>query len=69
MNLLEHCIQEVHSVEDVTNKFEERNGYELKEPFYKVELTCGCYGIIKRETHYFYMSEWREARKKGYFMA
>lgn len=69
MNLLEHHIKEIHSVDDVTNRFQERNGYLPKEPFYKVDLTYNCHGQIKRETKYFFLTEWEVVKLKGYFMA
>lgn len=69
MNLLEHYIKEVHSVDDVSNIFEEANGFLPKEPFLKIDLTYDCHGAIGRNTRYFYKSEWEDAQKKGYFMA
>ncbi len=69
MNLLEHYIKEVHSVDDVTNKFEEKNGYLPSEPLLKVDLTYDCCGQITRETRFFFRSEWEGAKLKGYFMA
>lgn len=69
MNLLEHYIKEVHSVEDVSNKFEEKNGYPPNEPIYKVDLTYDCYGQITRETRCFFRSEWEGVKLKGYFIA
>ena len=69
MNLLEHYIKEVHWVDDVTNHFIEKNGYEPNEPLYKVELTYDCYGQTEREIRYFYKSDWEKATLKGYFMA
>ena len=69
MNLLEHYIKEVHFVDDVTNKFEQKNGYPPNEPLLKVDLTYDCYGATERDTRYFFKSEWDLAREKGYFMA
>lgn len=69
MNLLEHYIKEVHWVDDVTNHFIEKNGYEPYEPLLKVDLTYDCYGVTERKVMHFYKSEWDSAREKGYFMA
>lgn len=69
MDLLEHYIKQVHSVDDVTNIFEGVKGYSPNEPVYSVRLTCDCYGIVERRTMHFFKSEWEEAQKKGYFMA
>lgn len=69
MNLLEHYIKEVHSVEDVTNEFEESNGYPSKEPMLKVKLCVDCYGIEKDVEEIFFLSQWEEAKKNGYYMA
>ena len=69
MNLLEHYIQEVHSVKDVSNEFEERNGYPPNEPLLRVDLTCDCYGSVARDTWYFPISKWEDTKAKGYFMA
>ena len=65
MNLLEHYIEEVHFVTDVTNKL----AYPTSEPLYAVDLTYDCHGQIKRETRYFFQTEWEVAKLKGYFMA
>ena len=69
MNLLEHYIKEVHSIDDVTNKFEQKNGYPPNEPLLKVDLTYDCYGVTERDTRHFFKSEWETAIVKGYFMA
>lgn len=68
MNLIEHYIKEVHSEEDVTNKYEEKNGIQPNENILKVDLTYNCYGVITRETRNFFKSEWEIAKLKGYFM-
>ena len=69
MNILEHYIKEIHSAEDVTDLFEEKNGYPPHEQLFKVDLTYDCYGLIKREVRYFFKTEWEDAQKKGYFLA
>lgn len=69
MNLLEHYIKEIHNVDDVTDKFEEKNGYPPNESIYRVDLTYICYGQTQRTTRIFYKSEWEDVKSKGYFMA
>ena len=69
MNLLEHYIKEVHSIDDVSNKFEEKNGYPPDEPLLRIILTYDCYGRIHTTTCYFPKSKWEETKKQGYFMA
>ena len=48
MNLLEHYIQEVHSIEDVTSQYEEVVGRKLEQPALKVDITIDCYGVVER---------------------
>lgn len=69
MNLLEHYIKEVYSVEDISNKFEESVGYPPKEPMRKVRMRVNCYGREEDTEHTFFLSEWEEALKQGYYMA
>ena len=57
MNLLEHYIIEIHSVTDITNKYTERTGKELKEPLLDVDLTYDCYGGVKRDNIRFIKSK------------
>lgn len=38
MNLVEHHIQKVYSVEDVSKKYEEKTGEKLDEPLLKIDL-------------------------------
>lgn len=69
MNLLEHYIQEVHSVQDETNNYIQRTGETPKEPLLKVDLTYNCYGCVERENKLFTKSQWETIKKNGYFMA
>ena len=39
MNLLEHYIKEIHSVQDVSDKYEKAIGHKPKEPLYEVDVT------------------------------
>lgn len=69
MNVLEHFIQEIHSVRDITEEFKQRSEREPVEPLLQVDLTYDCYGIITRETKTFWKSDFEQAKKEGYFMA
>ena len=69
MNLLEHYIKEIHSVQDVSNKFEKATGRKPKEPLYEVDVTVNCYGIVERKRKFMSKSEFEQAKKHGYFLA
>ena len=69
MNLLENYIQEIYSVEDVTKHFIEKTNQEPKEPLIKVKLKVNCYGNVEDKVKIFFLSEWEEAQKQGYYMA
>ena len=69
MNLLEHYIKEIHSVQDVSNKFEKATGLKPKEPLYEVDVTVNCYGIVERKREFISKSEFEQAKKQGYFLA
>ena len=69
MNLLEYYIKEIHSVQDVSNKFEKETGHEPKEPLYEVDVTVDCYGVVERKRKFMSKSEFANAKKQGYFLA
>ena len=69
MNLLEHYIKEIHSVQDVSDKFEKATGSESKEPLYEVDVTVNCYGVVERMRRFMSKSEFEQAKKQGYFLA
>lgn len=69
MNLLEHYIKEIHSVQDVSDKFEKETRGKLKEPLYEVDITVNCYGVVERERKFMSKSEFEQAKKQGYFLA
>ena len=66
MNVLEHYIVEVHSVEPYTSDWTPR--FPDRE-FLKVDLTQDCYGRVERGTHIFNTKEWEDIQEKGYYMA
>ena len=69
MNLLEHYIKEIHSVQDVSDKFEKATGLKPKEPLHEVDLTVDCYGGVERDRRFMDKSEFEQAKKQGYFLA
>lgn len=69
MNLLEHYIKEIHSVQDVSDEFEKATGGEPKEPLYEVDVTFDCYGVVERTRKIMNKSEFEQAKKQGYFLA
>lgn len=69
MNLLEHYIKEIHSVQDVSDKFEKATGRKPKEPLYEVDVTVNCYGAVERKIKFISKSEFEQAKKQGYFLA
>lgn len=62
MNLLEHYIVEIHSVEKA--KQEEW----MDGTYVKVDLTRDCYGNEKRQVNVYPLSYWKEIKSKGYYM-
>lgn len=69
MNLLEHYVEEIHGVKDITEGFIKHCGYEPDEPLLEVDLTYDCYGVVKRAKKTFWKSDYEHVRKQGYFMA
>ena len=69
MNLLEHYIKEIHSVQDVSDKYEEAIGHKPKEPLYEVDVTFDCYGVVERMKKIMSKSDLEQAKKQGYFLA
>ena len=59
MNLLEHYIIKVHSVED----------YESEQNYVLVDLTCNCYGVIQRVFHLTTRQQWEIDKKRGFYLA
>lgn len=57
MNLLEHYIEKVLEVEDVTNKYQEFFDI-VNEPIYEIKMVVNCYGnkdtveVVWRKTEY-----------------
>lgn len=68
MNLVEHHIQTVYSVEDVSKEYEEKTGEKLDEPLLKIDLETDCYGNTERKVTYMRQSEFHEAKQRGYYL-
>ena len=68
MNLLEHYIKEIHSVQDISDKYENAIRHKPKEPLYEVDVTFDCYGVVTRNKRIFRESDFEIAKKQGYFM-
>lgn len=60
MNLLEHYIKEIHEEEILV--------FEGKT-YVKADITVNCHGRVERKKDIFAVSEWEEAKKRGYYMA
>lgn len=69
MNLLEHYIKDIHSVQDISDKYVRATESELKEPLYEVDVTVDCYGVVERMKKIMSKSEFEQAKKQGYFLA
>ena len=69
MNLLEHYIKEIHSVQDVSDKFARATGCKPKEPLYEIDITVNCFGVVERMRKFISKSEFEQVKKQGYFLA
>ena len=69
MNLLEHYIKEIHSVQNISDKYEKVIGHKPKEPLYEVDVTVDCYGVVERMKKIMSKSALEQAKKQGYFLA
>ena len=69
MNLLEHYIKEIHSVQDISDKYKKAIRQKPKEPLYEVDVTFDCYGVVERKRRIMSKSALEQAKKQGYFLA
>ena len=74
MNLLEHYIEKVISVNDVTKEWEkymqkEDPNYIELDPMLQVAIIVNCYGQTEGTTKMFHKSEWDKIQEQGYYMA
>lgn len=71
MNLLENYIEKIYSEKDVTEEFDKRISQRCNpnEKVFILDMEVNCYGRKERVKRYFYESELKEAKAKGYYMA
>ena len=69
MNLLEHYVEKIYGVEDVTKEFEERIDHAPHEKLYEVDMDINCYGVKKRVKKRLFEKEYLFMKKNGYYMA
>lgn len=70
MNLLEHYINEVISVEDVTNNYHSLFGIiTIDEPIYKIKMVVNCYGNKTTEEVIWRKGLYESNIKRGYYLA
>lgn len=73
MNLLEHYIEQVISIENVNKEWEEHMqdtfpGYKETDPMLEVKMVVDCYGNKKETKKYFHKSQWEVIQKQGYYI-
>lgn len=74
MNLLEHYIEKVISVEDVTKEWEEYMKEEdpnfvETDPMLEIKMIVNCYGSIQETKQWFHKTVWDKIQEQGYYMA
>ena len=62
MNLLEHFIDEIISEQKIQNPEDGRK-------YYRVNAIIDCYGHKEQINRLFSISEWEQAKVKGYYMS
>ena len=74
MNLLEHYILTIYSVNDITDEYEfymkseHDPSYISKEKVYRVKLLIDCYGNHKVTEQIWSKSEYEQNVERGYFL-
>ena len=68
MNLLEHYIEEVLEIEDVTNEYLEIFA-NIKEPVYRIKMNVNCYGSTETVEVMWLKSQYETNMQRGYFFA
>ena len=64
MNVVEHCILEIHSVKDISDELK----FPHKNRVLEVDMTFDCYGVVSRDQLLFMEPEFEEILQKGYFL-
>lgn len=68
MNLLEHYIEEILEIEDITNKCPEFFDV-VKEPIYQIKMIVNCYGNKEAVEVMWSKSQYETNINKGYYFA
>lgn len=68
MNLLEHYIEEVLTIEDITNKCPEFFDV-VKEPIYKIKMIVNCYGNKETVEVMWHKTKYEANINRGYYLA
>ena len=68
MNLLEHYIEKVLWVEDVTNNYHSLFS-TIDEPIYKIKMVVNCYGCKTTEEVVWRKGLYEANIKRGYYLA
>ena len=74
MNLLEHYIEKVISVNDVTKEWEkymqkEDPNYIELDPMLEIKVLVNCMGVEEYNILRHHKSEWEKIQEQGYYMA
>ena len=74
MNLLEHYIEKVISVDDVTKEWEkymqkEDPNYIELDPMLEIKVLVNCMGVEEYNILWYHKSEWDKIQEQGYYMA
>ena len=74
MNLLEHYIEKVISVEDVTKEWEkymqeEDPNFIETDPMLEIKVLVNCMGVEEYNILRRHKSEWDKIQEQGYYMA
>lgn len=69
MNLIEHYIEDIIEVNDVTKQFKAHTGYTPTEPLYEVTMDIDCMGNKERVKKQFFETEWNKIKAQKYYLA
>lgn len=74
MNLLEHYIEKIISVDDVTKEWEkymqeENPNFVEIDPMLEIKVLINCMGVEKYRVLWYHKSEWDKIQEQGYYMA
>jgi hypothetical protein len=74
MNLLEHYIEKVVSVEDVTKEWEDFMRKDIPnfvetDPMLEIKILINCMGIEEYNILWYHKSEWDKIQEQGYYVA